>query len=74
MRVTERRHTHAYAGAYACMGVYTSVHACMHEVSRIRVGKKQTIESLINEEALLLAKFLRGERRIWTPRIIGDFL
>ena len=39
------------------------------EVPRIRVGKRQTIETLINEEALLLGKFLRDERKIWTPRI-----
>jgi hypothetical protein len=26
-----------------------------------RIGKRQTIETLINEEALLLAKFLRDE-------------
>jgi len=39
------------------------------EVPRIRVGKRQTIETLINEEALLLAKFLRDERETWTPRI-----
>jgi len=41
----------------------------MVEVPRIRIGKKQTIETLINEEALLLAKFLREERKTWTPRI-----
>ena len=39
------------------------------EVPRIRIGKKQTIETLISEEALLLAKFLRDERKPWTPRI-----
>jgi len=39
------------------------------EVSRIRVGKRQTIETLINEEALLFAKFLRDERETWVPRI-----
>ena len=39
------------------------------EVPRIRVGKRQTIETLINEEALLLAKFLRDERETWVPRI-----
>jgi len=32
------------------------------EIPRIHVGKKQTIETLINEEALLLAKLLRNER------------
>jgi len=39
------------------------------EVPIIRIGKRQTIETLINEEALLLAKFLRDERKTWTPRI-----
>ena len=29
---------------------------------RIRIGMIQTIETLISEEALLLAKFLRDER------------
>ena len=38
------------------------------EIPRIRVGKQQTIETLINEEALLLAKFLRNERKTWLPR------
>jgi CRISPR-associated protein Cas1 len=38
-------------------------------VARMRVGKKQSIETLINEEALLLAKYLRNERQNWIPRI-----
>ena len=38
------------------------------EVPRMRIGKKQTIETLISEEALLLAKFLRDERKTWCPR------
>ena len=39
------------------------------EMPRIRVGKKQEIETLINEEALLLAMYLRGEKKDWIPRI-----
>jgi len=39
------------------------------EVPRIRHGSRQTLETLINEEVLLLAKYLRGERKIWIPRI-----
>jgi len=39
------------------------------EIPRIRVGKRQEIETLINEEALLFAKFLRGERDTWIPRV-----
>jgi len=39
------------------------------EIPRIRHGKKQTFETLISEEALLLAKFLRKERKEWNPRL-----
>jgi CRISPR/Cas system-associated endonuclease Cas1 len=38
-------------------------------VPRIRVGKRQEIETLINEEALLIAMYLRNERKEWIPRI-----
>ena len=40
------------------------------EIPRIRVGLGQTLETLINEEALLLGKFLRNESQTWTPKII----
>ncbi len=39
------------------------------EIPRIKVGKKQTIVTLINEEILLFAKFLRNERKDWIPRL-----
>src|SRR4030042_1769582 len=39
-------------------------------IPRIRVGKKQKSETLVNEEALLLAKFLRCERDEWMPRTV----
>jgi len=39
------------------------------EIPRIKVGNRQTIETLINEEVLLFAKFLRGECETWIPRI-----
>ena len=39
------------------------------EISRIKVGERQTIETLINEEALLFAKYLRNERPKWGPKI-----
>jgi hypothetical protein len=39
------------------------------EIPRIRHGKRQTLDTLISEEALLLAKFLRNERKDWTPRL-----
>jgi CRISPR-associated protein Cas1 len=38
-------------------------------IPRIRMGNEQEIETLINEEALLLAMFLRDERNRWIPRI-----
>jgi CRISPR-associated protein Cas1 len=38
------------------------------EVPRIKVGQRQTIETLISEEALLFAKYLRDERETWIPR------
>jgi len=33
-------------------------------------GEKQELETLISEEALLFAKYLRNEREKWTPRIV----
>jgi hypothetical protein len=39
------------------------------EIPRIKHGKVQTINTLISEEALLLAKYFRGERKDWIPRI-----
>jgi len=38
------------------------------DIPRIRYGKKQTLDTLISEEALLLAKFLRSEIKYWNPR------
>ncbi len=39
------------------------------QIQRIKVGKWKTIETLINEEALLFAKYLRNEKRDWLPRV-----
>lgn len=39
------------------------------EVKRMRHGKRQTVETLINEEAFLLAQYLRDESETWTPRM-----
>lgn len=41
------------------------------EIPRIRMGKSQEIETLINEEALLLAMYLRNEKQTWKPRIVS---
>jgi len=38
------------------------------EIPRVKWGKKQTIETLINEEAMLLASYIRNERKTWQPR------
>jgi hypothetical protein len=42
------------------------------EIPLIRHGKSQKIETLINEEVLLLAKYLRDEKKEWIPRIVKD--
>jgi hypothetical protein len=39
------------------------------EIPRIKVGERQTIVTLINEEALLFAKHLMVEIQTWNPRI-----
>ena len=39
------------------------------DIPRIMRGECQEIETLINEEALLFAKYLRNEKKDWLPRI-----
>jgi len=39
------------------------------QIPRIKIGERQTIETLINEEALLFAKYLRSEKQTWIPRL-----
>jgi hypothetical protein len=41
----------------------------MIDVSRIKHGNRQTIDTLISEETLLFAKYLRQERKDWSPRL-----
>jgi len=38
------------------------------EIPAIRHGKRQAVDTLIGEEALLLAKYLRNETNRWIPR------
>jgi len=38
-------------------------------IPRMRRGEQQEIETLIMEEAMLLSKYLRKERKNWLPRI-----
>jgi hypothetical protein len=40
------------------------------EVERIKVEKRQAIDTLISEEALLIVKYLRYERKDWVPRFV----
>jgi len=40
-------------------------------LTRIKRGSKQKIETLINEEALLFAQYLRNEKQTWVPRIVS---
>lgn len=40
------------------------------DVPRIRRGKKSSVETVINDEASLLAQFVRGERDCWVPRVV----
>lgn len=39
------------------------------KIPRIRHGDRSSIETLISEEALLLAMYLRNEKKYWIPRI-----
>jgi hypothetical protein len=39
------------------------------EIPRIKHGNKQSLETPINEEVLILAQHLRNERESWMPRI-----
>jgi hypothetical protein len=41
------------------------------DIPRIRVGRRQEIETLIAEEALLFASYLRDERDEWNPRVVS---
>ena len=38
-------------------------------IPRVKVGKKQTFETLIDEEVLQLAKYLRNGQDFWHPRV-----
>lgn len=38
------------------------------EIPRMKVGKRQTIETLIDEESLIFAKYIRNEIEKWKTR------
>jgi CRISPR-associated protein Cas1 len=54
------------------MAILWNVFDSKVNIQRIKVGKKQTIDTLINEEALLFAKYLRNEKLKWIPRLEKD--
>jgi CRISPR-associated protein Cas1 len=41
----------------------------MVEIPRMKHGKRQTVETLINEEVFLFARYVRDEHETWIPRI-----
>jgi hypothetical protein len=43
----------------------------MVDVARIKHVSRQTIDTLISEEALLFAKYLRREKTTWIPRPVS---
>jgi hypothetical protein len=53
---------------HSLMGSLNDYFKTKVEIPRIRIGKTQEIETLINEEALLFAMYLRNERQTWSPR------
>jgi hypothetical protein len=38
---------------------------------RMRMDEQQEIETLISEEALLFAQYLRSEKQTWIPRMVS---
>jgi hypothetical protein len=51
-------------------GSSAKLSACTSE--KIRNEEHQTLETLINEEAQLFAKYLRSEINAWVPRVPGN--
>jgi CRISPR/Cas system-associated endonuclease Cas1 len=69
---TRKKGKRQYLGNLQTTEMLRSLNECFSmkvEVPRIRYGKSQEIETLINEEALLLAQYLRNEKQTWIPRI-----
>ena len=44
----------------------------MVEIKWIRNGEHQTLETLINEEAQIFAKYMRNEIPSWNPRLANS--
>jgi hypothetical protein len=43
---------------------------CEAQIPRVRHGSKQTLDTLICEEALLFTRYLRSERQTWISRFV----
>ena len=56
----------------ALLGELNRFFETMVEVKRIRNGEHQTLETLIKEEALLFAKYIRNEKQSGVTRIISS--
>ena len=41
------------------------------QIPRMRYGSKQSLDTLISEEALLLARYLRNEKQSWIARLVS---
>lgn len=69
MLLTFRKVNHKYVKTKDFTRMVNNFFETTFEIPRIKVGERQTTETLINEEALLFAKYLRGEKKEWIPRI-----
>jgi CRISPR-associated protein Cas1 len=70
--IGERKAKRMYLKDDLASGLVNKLHGYFTEkvrVPRIRRGDNQELETLINEEACLLGKYLRGERESWIPRV-----
>ena len=57
------------ADAKAVAACFAGKTSGARQVPSIRVEKRQTVKTLISEEALLFAKYLGGECETWVQRI-----
>lgn len=70
---SNRKGKREYLDDLRTRGLMKSLNECfMAEVNipRYRMGNRQELETLIQEEAMLFAKYLRKERQSWIPRIV----
>lgn len=69
---TKRKGKREYLNDSQTRDLVKSLNQCLQsrvKIPRVRMGDQQEIETLISEEAFLLAMFLRNERQSWKPRI-----